>query len=75
MGAGAEGIAGLFLFSEIMLKQLATRLRITKPAVSSTERLHLTLKPQQVLHDRYKVLSRLGQGQEATVWLAEEIAP
>ncbi|KAI0793058.1 kinase-like domain-containing protein [Irpex lacteus] len=58
-----------------MFKYVARLLRLPKKAIRPEDPLHLTLRPQQVVNDRYKILSRLGQGYESTVWLAEELAP
>ncbi|KAI0084869.1 kinase-like protein [Irpex rosettiformis] len=58
-----------------MFKYLAARFRTSSSSIKPAEPLHLALKPQQILHDRYKILSRLGEGYESTVWLAEELAP
>ncbi len=58
-----------------MFKYVARLLRLPYKTIRPEDPLHLTLLPQQVVNDRYKILSRLGQGYESTVWLAEELAP
>ncbi|KAI0084866.1 kinase-like protein [Irpex rosettiformis] len=59
-----------------MFKYLAKRSFVVAPNATSPKpqkHVHLALQPQQVLQDRYKVLSRLGAGVHSTVWLAEDL--
>ncbi|KAI0084867.1 kinase-like protein [Irpex rosettiformis] len=56
-----------------MFRYLARRFRTSSATSPNPEKhVHLALRPQQVLQDRYKILSRLGEGQHSTVWLAED---
>lgn len=55
-----------------MLNALFSRLRTFSSRAVSNEPIHLLLRPEQLLSDRYTILEQLGRGRQATVWLAED---
>ncbi|KAG6853755.1 hypothetical protein C0991_001771, partial [Blastosporella zonata] len=51
---------------------LSSLLRRFSTAAKVSEPLHLAFQTNQIVHNRYRILERLGQGVEATVWLAQD---